>query len=346
MDRRRFLWIAGGILGNGLVRKGEMAAGEGNAESFFRSRGVVISPDDLTLPDWPERAKNAGLTTIGLHHLSKVVQFVKTGAGQAFLEKCRNLGLEVEYELHAMSNLLPRGLFNKDKNMFRMNEDGERIPDYNLCVHSENAVESVCENAVKLSSIMRPTTGRYFYWIDDGRPMCHCKSCRGLSYSDQALILENRIVKALRRIEPNVSLAHLAYLNTLNPPEEIKPEDGIFLEFAPIGPKDKFIPKTDEEWNKEATALDGNLQVFGNDTAHILEYWLDVSMWSNWKGRPNAVPLPWDERVFAQDLDFYGSRGVRSVTTFAVYMDADYIKKYGEPPLDEYGQGLRAWRSE
>jgi hypothetical protein len=193
---------------------------------------------------------------------------------------------------------------------------------------------------------MKPTTGRYFYWIDDGRPMCFCGKCRGLSASDQALLLENEMVKALREFDPNASLAHLAYSLTLDPPREVRPDESVFLEFAPIGPRDRFIAKTDPSWNKEREALDGNLAVFPSATAQALEYWLDSSMWSHWAGRDKAVRVPWDRDVFERDLAFYGSRGVRNVTTFAVYLGADYVQKYGGFPLDEYGGGLYGWHPE
>ena len=78
-----------------------------------------------------------------------------------------------------------------------MNEQGERSPDFNCCVHSSKAMETVCENAVKYAGILKPTTGRYFYWMDDGRPMCRCSRCRVYSDSEQALILENEVLRAL-----------------------------------------------------------------------------------------------------------------------------------------------------
>src|SRR5579862_3588049 len=86
-------------------------------EPFLKTRGVVIYPEDLSLGDWPERAKRAGLSTIALHDgsaPSRVMAFVKSEPGQRFLEDCRRLKLEVEYELHAMHELLPRALFAKE----------------------------------------------------------------------------------------------------------------------------------------------------------------------------------------------------------------------------------------
>ena len=39
---------------------------------------------------------------------------LQSDAGQSFLAKCGQLGLQVEYELHAMKELLPRDLFPND----------------------------------------------------------------------------------------------------------------------------------------------------------------------------------------------------------------------------------------
>ncbi|HUW61628.1 MAG TPA: hypothetical protein VMZ06_11525 [Candidatus Bathyarchaeia archaeon] len=73
-------------------------------------------------------------------------------------------------------------------------------------------------------------------------------------------------------------------------------------------------------------------------TAQILEYWLDVSRFSGWK-RP-GVELPWSYAVMKADANAYAKRGIRHVTTFATWIDADYVKRFGEPPLREYVNGL------
>lgn len=64
-------------------------------QPFFLTRGVVLVPGDLTLEDWPARAKKAGLTTIALHHGSspKVVSdFIVSEEGQSFLAASSRLG--------------------------------------------------------------------------------------------------------------------------------------------------------------------------------------------------------------------------------------------------------------
>ena len=311
----------------------------------FQTRGVVLVPEDLSLADWPERAAKAGLTTVGLHHGASpkaVVDFIESPAGRDFLAKCARLGVQVEYELHAMRELLPRALFATEPALFRMNDQGERTPDANLCVHSPRALEVVASNALRLARQLRPTTGRYFFWGDDGQPWCRCPQCREFSDSDQALLLNNHLMGALLKFDPRAQLAHLAYANTLAPPKRVKPEPGVFLEFAPIH-RQYDLPiaqQTGPEARDVLKSLEENLRVFPADTAQALEYWLDVSRFSRWK-RP-AVKLPWRRDVVEADAQTYARLGLRHVTTFAVWIDADYVKRFGEPDaIQEYGQTLR-----
>jgi hypothetical protein len=318
------------------------APASGAKEPFFRTRGVVVSPSDFATWPWPVQAKQAGLTTIATHAApSQAEAFVKTEPGRAFLEACRKIGVEVEYEQHALSDLLPRGLFVNDPSLFRMDDQGRRTADANLCVSSMAALEIACDNTVKFAEALRPTTGRYFYWIDDGRPMCRCLKCRGLSDSDQALVIENAMIKALRKTDPRASLAHLCYQNTLKPPAQVKPEPGIFLEFAPITRRyDQPLSRRDLPVHAEyLDLLDANLAVFGREGAQALEYWLDVSRFSAWQ-RDNPRKIPWNAEVFRDDLATYAKRGIRHVTTFACWLDGAYVARFGDPPLAEYGAGL------
>jgi Domain of unknown function (DUF4838) len=315
--------------------------------AFFRTRGAVLTPEDLTLADWPQRAHDAGLTTIALHPTpGKVTAFVESDAGQRFLATSTNLGLAVEYELHAMGELLPRALFDEAPRMFRMNDDGERVPDANLCVHSERALDIAAGNAARFAETLRPTTSRYFYWGDDGLPWCRCPKCKPFTESEQALILENRLLSALREVDPRAQLAHLAYLNTLPAPEHVKPAPGVFLEFAPIRRsfKASIADASIHENRTHLDHLDANLAVFGAESAQVLEYWLDCSLFSQWK-EPH-VKIPWSTAVTEADLDAYGARGIRHITTFAVYVDQDYLERHGEPPIRAYGHALSQWNPE
>jgi len=341
VNRRNF--VAACFGGAAIVRSPVLRAATPNKPSFA-TRGVVLVPEDLTLKDWPERAKQAGLSTIGIHHQNSpqaVVRWVASDAGQGFLEACRRLDLQVEYELHAMKELLPRGLFAKNSELFRMDDKGQRTPDANCCVHCERALEIIAESAVAIARTLRPTTGRYFYWGDDGQPWCQYPKCRALLPSEQALVIENRMCEALRAIDPKAQVAHLAYSNTLTPPKQIKPAHGVFLEYAPISRRyDVAYERQQGPIDRDGLpALDANLEVFPRDSAQALEYWLDVSRFSGWN-RP-TVKLPWNKEAFLADLETYGKRGIRHVTTFAAWIDAEYQRRFGDLDfIAEYGKGL------
>jgi hypothetical protein len=341
-NRRQFL--AGGLGGAGatiLWHRDLWSAAPGR--STFTTRGVVLRLDDLTLGDWPERAKAAGLTTVGLHHQNSpqaVIRCVQSDVGQRFLEQCHKLGLEVEYELHAMKELLPRDLFARNPDLFRMNDNGERTPDANCCVHSTAGLQIIAENALALAKVLCPTTSRYFYWGDDGKPWCRCSKCRELSPSEQSLTIENWLCRHLRQVDSKAQLAHLAYQNTLTPPRNVKPNEGVFLEFAPI--KRRYDIPYEQQGPGFADGLDAlkaNLEVFPNDTAQVLEYWINVNRFSRWK-RP-TVKLPWKKEVFLADVETYRKEGIRHITSFAGGVDADYKSRFGNLDfIAEYGEGL------
>jgi hypothetical protein len=340
-------------VGSAAPQKG---TGSGMSEHYeyarAYTRGVVINPEDLTFREWPERAKEAGLTTLALHDSragATIAAILEREEGQRFLDACQRLGLAVEYELHAARDLLPRSLFEANPELFRMNDAGERTPDANLCVHSERALGIVAEAALRLAKTLRPSTGRYFYWGDDGAPACRCPHCRDLNPADQALLVENRILAALRTLDPHATLAHLAYAYTLTPPSQVRPAPGVFLEFAPGGltciekvEGDASLGTTDRAVKKRYfELLDANLEHFDAGQAQVLEYWLDVSAFAGWR-KPVTRALDWEQRrpAFAQDLEAYRSRGIRQFTTFACYADADYVSAFGELPLAEYASAL------
>ncbi|MBR5176184.1 MAG: DUF4838 domain-containing protein [Bacteroidales bacterium] len=314
-------------------------------EPFFKMRGAVLSVEDLESTSWPEIAKRNGINTIGTHVTpSQVSDFMRLEKGGVFLQECERMGIYVEHQLHAMGDLLPRDLFAEDSTMFRMNGDGKRMADFNCCAHSEKALETISSRAAQFAAALPATNHRYYFWLDDNSEPCCCPLCREYSASEQALMIENRMLESIRKVDPEATLAHLAYQRTMEPPVKVKPSDGIFLEFAPIERQwDRPLSDLDAPGRKGRMShrrvmelLDANLKVFPAETAVALEYWLDVSLASDWK-KP-AVQLPWHPEVFAQDLEVYKSRGIRNVTSFAVYMDSTYFNTYPDQEcLRDYG---------
>ncbi|WP_103983375.1 DUF4838 domain-containing protein [Parabacteroides chinchillae] len=316
-------------------------------ESFFKMRGVVLSVHDLETVDWPRLAADNGINTIGTHVTPKEVEaFIKSEKGQKFLADCNKYGIQVEHQLHAIHELLPRELFSEDSTLFRMDENGNRVADFNCCASSSKALDIIAENAIHYAKLLPSTNHRYYYWLDDGAPLCFCPECAHLSGSEQALMIENRIIQGLKTIDPKAQLAHLAYHTTMEAPKKVKPADGIFLEFAPFYRSwekplsDEFASGRGMTHAENIRFLEDNLKVFPAETAVVLEYWLDVSLFSDWK-KP-AVKLPWHPDVFMSDLETYAGFGIKNITSFAVYMDDRYWQQYPDQTfLKDYGEGMK-----
>ncbi len=309
--------------------------------------GVVASVDDLKTLDWPRLAAENGINTIGTHvGPGDVLPFLRSEKGKRFLSECDSLGIQVEHQLHAMSYLLPRELFAEDSTLFRMDGEGRRVADFNCCATSDKALGIIAGKAVEYARLMPPTNHRYYFWLDDGAPTCQCPECSKYSDSEKALLIENRIIEALRRVDKDALLAHLAYQNTIEAPRKVKPAEGVFLEFAPFF----------RSWDAPITARDAsgrtgisneetykrlleNLAVFPVETAEVLEYWMDVSLFSDWK-KP-AMKLPWRGDIFKEDVEEYTRLGIRNITTFAAYIDSAYVSEHEDLSfLHEYGTTL------
>lgn len=344
MKRRNFIKQAAAMAAIGV---GGCIAGGRGSRNATATRGVVVSARDLSGAfDWPRLAHEAGLTTIATHIGPRdVMPFITSGRGERFLDACARYGLQVEHELHAIDWLLPRDMFSSDPSFFRMNAKGERTPDSNCCPSNPFAIEVIACRAVEAARICRSTTGRHFFWMTDNGEKCNCRKCKGLSGAEQAIIVENAIVRALRaEIDPDATLAHLAYQFTMDPPRLVKPDPALFLEFAPIERwRAKGVQRREPlaEGGPWLEKLDRLLEVFPSATAQALEYWLDASLFSKWQ-KPLAR-IPWDAARTRDEITAYRKRGIRHFTTFAVNVDDDYVADFGTDSLAcvrEYGSLL------
>jgi len=309
-------------------------------------RGVVVYPSDITsagVEEWERRIDLSGINLVGIHAATShepmdvLEAFVKSDVGKSFLDMCRIRGVDVEYEIHALQHILSRDLFDAHPEWFREDEDGVRQEQYNMCFTSGDAIEAMRPRIAALLEWMRPTTHRYLIWPDDkiGK-FCQCEKCRAYTPSEQSLIYENGLLKLLREYDPEATIAHLAYNQTLEAPKNVRAAEGVFLEFAPINRNysEPLSPET-------VRALKENALAFPTFSQHILEYWLDESMFSNWK-RDSLVKMDFNADECRRDVTGYRSLGAASITTFATWLGGDYVRLYG--PADgifsEYGSSF------
>ncbi len=314
---------------------------------------LLIHPDELSV-NWINRAKKYGIPILGLHpvggltaheSMQELLCLCETPAFCDLLSQAEENGIQIEYEMHAMGYLLPRSEFAAHPDWFRMNENGERVADLNCCPSNEDALAYIAarakDAAERLTKPLSKPTYRYFFWMDDalgGR--CHCEKCRALSASDQQMRVMNRMLRAIREVYPTAKLAFLAYAECFDPPKYERPDDGIFLEFAPMD-RDFHIPiDGDSEKNRNMVSkIPALLENFAGREWKVLEYWIDNSMFSGWK-KPEK-PLCEDKAVVHADFAFYRAQGFDDISTFACYLGPHYEALHGEPDISAVAEEMQ-----
>ena len=84
-----------------------------------------------------------------------------------------------------MAWLLPRHLFDRHPDWFRMDEKGSRAADFNLCASNPDALDYVSERTALLAELLDTGTSKYYYWIDDVCGYsCHCPESVSYTHLD------------------------------------------------------------------------------------------------------------------------------------------------------------------
>lgn len=326
----------------------EQPGNPGKREPQFLTRGLVTGWNEVARPeviDYIGIAGKNGINTFSIYGADR-----SSAAWKDFFHKARSKGIDFEFEEHMMYFLLPRDLFPAHPEYFRMDRNGIRTDDANGCPSSKAALEVVKAQAKELARRYEPTNDRYYFWMDDGGGICHCPKCRFLTASDQALIFENAVIEAVKEINPNAEVAHLCYHETLDPPVHVTPRKDIFLEFAPFFRNwehslldSSAKGRTGITHAEYLAKLKANLKVFPAETAQILEYWMDESLFSGWD-KDNLVEVPWNPEVFKKDLDVYAGLGIRHIMCYCAYVGPEYVGRFGPPSfLEEYGRILSSY---
>ena len=302
---------------------------------------LLVHPDEFT-DRWIDRAVQLGLDNLSMHpvggdgaahSLAALLEDLEKPAFRARIDRAKALGLDVGYEMHAASWLLPRELFKTHPEYFRMDDRGNRCSNVNFCVSNAEAMDVVAKRAVELAGRLYGCGHRYFFWRDDmGDGGCRCEKCRDYSASDQQLLFVNRVVTELRKSIPDAQLCYLAYGKTVNPPVRIHPAPGVFLEYAPIA-RDRGRPLADQK-NDQIKSLKALFDKFDMKSARVLEYWFDNSLYSRWTKPPRQF-CPTND-VIRSDIKFYREIGFTDISSFACYLGDDYESRWGAPDVSAF----------
>ena len=160
--------------------------------------------------------------------------------------------------------------------------------------------------------------------------------------SDQQMIFINAVLSEIHKTNPDAMMAYLAYFDCIEPPKNIKPVNGVFFEYAPM---EKYTVNNEQQTQ---TSIDESVNIpklfsfFSCENSKVLEYWLDNSMYSNWK-KPEKQFIQ-NRKMIEDDMLKYVDYGFKYISSFACYLGPEYVKLYGEPDISAFYEAVNSYK--
>lgn len=298
---------------------------------------LIIHPHELT-DRWIALAEELKLDRLSMHPiggmsahetLKNLLNTLKDEEFRAKIDKLTSKGIEIGYEFHALSYLLPRELFEEHPEYFRVDDKGNRTTWGNFCFSNIEARKIICKNAVKLAKELYGSSNEYYFWLDDAmRLSCHCEECKKHSFAHHQLTLMNEIATELRKEIPDAKVCYLAYYEGVAIPEDVTPVEGVFVEYAPF---ERYIKPESFAFEGEYLQLVKDIvKFFGKKNSKVLEYWYDNSIYYR-RADNTLVPFTPNNEQIKADFDFYNDLGFETFSSFACNLCDEYAKLFGEP---------------
>ncbi len=228
-------------------------------------------------------------------------------------------GIDLEYGGHVIQQLLPREHFAQHPEYFPAAASGARMQMGNLCVSSAGALATVRNGALAYLA-NHPQTRLLHVWGADVKKgaWCMCNQCRPIPPQLQYLQLVNAIAQAAAdgsapgAIAPTI--AYLAYHDTLEPVDGLRPRANVCFEWAPRERCYRHAiddPQCDTN-PRYFAALKRYVELF-EGRGHVFEYYADAILFG---GLSCAMPS-----VIARDLRAYRALGITGVSclTFGAF---------------------------
>ena len=158
----------------------------------FRDRILFYWPNNYSpVEDWIDFCAKVRLNRIAFHYTWPATDWY-FGLRKRLRPELEKRGLAVEVGGHFLSALMPRSLFKDHPDWFRMNEQGQRVNDFNLNPFNSEALDFVA-SAVSKYLLRTPEASLYHVWADDidGGGWSHEPGKEQYTPSDQALLVSN-----------------------------------------------------------------------------------------------------------------------------------------------------------
>ena len=284
-----------------------LSDGEWTENPRFKYRGIFVGSPSVRFPVRERYAFYAKIRFNAMTSHSEAEAIPEEGFAKL-------VGLRLETGGHGMSACLPRDLFDKTPELFRMfqPEDfgGKRMKDANFCPTNPKTRRIVKANFRKKVEIAAAHGYHALHsWADDlpGGGWCMCSRCRALLGTDQSQYVMNLEAQAVREAGVDMRVPVIAYHDTMFPSETIDPDPLCYYLFAP---RERCYAHA---LNDSSCALNRHYhsalkawaaRYCGIDDSHTFEYYNDKILF-----RGHTPYLP---DVILGDGDAYEAAGVES----------------------------------
>ncbi len=301
LERLGCRWHYLGALGETVPRldRASLPVGSVAQEASFPVRSVFLGYPSYfeRFEEWLDLFAKLRINGIAVHGIDWT-----TYDRDRYLPMIAERGFILEYGGHLMPGLVPRTLFEEHPEYFRMNEEGERVADYNFCPSSD-ALALMQRNARALFE-KAPEIRYWHVWADDlmGGGWCFCPRCEGMSPGDQNALATNALAETLAEASPDAALALLAYHDTGRAPT-IAPAPNVFLLHAPRERcyrhafDDPDCRRNREEYLPDWRALRDMFLAVSPDALHEFSYYSDGILYREMQP-PQIDVIPADARFF------------------------------------------------
>lgn len=277
----------------------------------FNHRSICIHFWEKGFADWVDFASKTKLNAIHLHSEDGLVEMSKMSASR---------GIDYNFRRHFF---------------------GEKYSPENKSYIPENQA-LVKDYISKLPEEIKD----FFLWPADVVLELH-DNPNNWSIADTTLMFTNEMAKAIKSVKPDARMSFLSYWTTWGVPQKVKPADNVFLEIAHMHQcfSHSITDQSCQTNIEEVTSkIDGLLEVFDPSETHILGYWLDASLFGRGVYRELAGRLPYISNNIKQDFQYYKSKGIPNISTFAVGLNKDYFSRFVSPTIFQYSGLL--WNTE
>lgn len=111
---------------------------------------------------------------------------------------------------------------------------GQRTLSGQFCTSNDEAVREYITNLVNFLKV-NPEIEFITPWPHDMGNWCECDMCKDQTVGDRYLELSNTVYRTLKEKRPDVTFTHFPYGSHMMPPENVKPERGMYITLCTWG---------------------------------------------------------------------------------------------------------------